>query len=204
MEATDHHGAHPAGRGSFNLAFANLHAVLDAPVEEALKKEALLELAFTQHVAKQYPEAIKSYGIFLRRYPEDPGLPEVLLRQGLLYRDIGSPTTAIAKFHAVMSTALNLNLDEFNYYRRIVLLAQTQIADTLYQDGKLDQAAEKFEVLLREETDLLERTPVQYRLILSLRGLERHAEVIAGRARRSRVIRTLPKRRTCATCSPFH
>ncbi|HAV61189.1 MAG TPA: hypothetical protein DCY13_02350 [Verrucomicrobiales bacterium] len=167
-------------KGDFPLALANLQAVLDGQSDDSFKKTALLELAFTQQMAQQFPEAIKSYGIFLKRFQNDAGLPEVLLRQGLLYREIGASTAAIAKFHSVMSTALNLNMDEFEYYRKIVLLAQTQIAETLYSDGKFDQAADKFQVLLRNESTLLDREAVQYRLILCLHGLKRHSELIAS------------------------
>ena len=165
--------------GDFNVAFANLQAVLDGKTAEALKKTALLELATTQLAAKKYTEALKTYGVFAKRYPQDLGLPEVLFRQGQLLRELGAPQAALTKFHAVMATALNLNLDEFKYYRRLVLLAQGQIADTLYVLGNLEEAADKYRVLMRDESSELNQAMIQYRLILCLESLNRPADLIA-------------------------
>lgn len=164
--------------GALNLAFSNLQVVLDSNAPEQTKKTALLEMAFTHQKAENWPDALKAYGIFLKRYPEDPGIPEVLLRQGLLYREIGAPTMALAKFHSVMTTALNLNMDKFQYYRGLVLMAQTQIAETYYQQGNLKQAGEKYEVLLKSESALPNRDLIHYMLILCLAGQDEHIKLV--------------------------
>ena len=62
---------------------------------------------------------------YIQTYPDDPSLPEVLLRQGQIYRQMGVNNLAISKFYAVMSTSLKLKLDNMEYYRKIVL----QVAD---------------------------------------------------------------------------
>lgn len=164
--------------GSLDLAFSNLQIVLDANIPDGIKKTALLEMAFTHQKAQNYPDALKSYGIFLKRYQDDANVPEVLLRQGLLYREIGAPQVALAKFHTVMTVALNLNMDEFDYYRGLVVMAQSQIAETYYQQGKLKEASEKYEILLRTEASLPNRNLIQYMLILCLSGMKDHPEVI--------------------------
>ena len=51
---------------------------------------------------------------------------------------MGVNTLAISKFYSVMSTALKLKLDNIDYYKRLVLQAQTEIADTYYLEGKFD------------------------------------------------------------------
>lgn len=165
--------------GNFNFAFSNLQEVLDGKADDAFKKTALIELATTQYQAGQYHEALKTYAIFRRRYPQDAGLPHILFYQGLLLRELGAPEAALAKFHTVLSAALNLNLDEYKYYRRIVLLAQAQIADTLYTQGRLEEAADKYEVLMRDESKDLNHAMVNYRLILCLNGLGKSADLIS-------------------------
>ncbi len=165
--------------GAFDLALSNLQIVLDANIPDEIKKTALLEMAFTHQKAENYPDALKSYGIFLKRYQEDADIPEVLLRQGVLYREIGAPQLALAKFHSVMTVALNLNMDQFDYYRGVVVMAQTQIAETYYQQGKLKEAAEKYAILLRTEASLPNRDLIHYMLVLCLAGEQNHTELIS-------------------------
>ncbi len=164
--------------GEHDFAFANLQAVLDGSASEDMKKTALLELATTHYAARQFHEALKTYGIFRKRYPQDAGLPHVLLSQGLLLRDLGAPQAALGKFHSVLSATLNLNLDEFEYYRKLVLLAQSQIAETLYSQGKLEEAGEKYIVLLRDDSRHLNRARIRYQLIQCLEGQGRHADLV--------------------------
>lgn len=166
--------------GDFQIAFANLQSVLDGRAHDDLKKTALLELATTQYAARQFHESLKSYGIFRRRYPQDAGLPQVLLYQGLLLRELGAPQAALGKFHSVLSATLNLNLDKVDYYRRLVVFAQGQIAETLYAQGKLDEAAEKYTVLLRDDSKHLNHARIRYQLIQCLEGQGRHAELVAA------------------------
>lgn len=165
--------------GNYNFAFSNLQEVLDGAAPESFKKTALIEMATTQYLAGQYHEALKTYGIFRLRYPQDAGLPHVLFYQGLLLRELGAPEAALAKFHTVLSSALNLNLDKYQYYRRIVLLAQAQIADTLYTQGRLDEAADKYEVLMKDESTELKHSMLEYRLILCLEGLDRSGDLVS-------------------------
>lgn len=162
----------------FDFAFANLQHVLESKAAEKIKQTALLELAFTHQDAGQYPQALKAYGMFLQRYPDDPGVPEVLLRQGVIYRSLGVNSMALSKFHSVMTSALSLNLDELDYYRQLVLMAQTQIADTYYLQGKLEEAVEKFLILLKLDTPLLDRALIQYKVILCHAGLDQDDELI--------------------------
>ena len=43
---------------------------------------------------------------------------------------------ALAKFYAVMTGSLKLKFGSLEYYQRLVLQAQTEIADTYYLQGK--------------------------------------------------------------------
>jgi tetratricopeptide (TPR) repeat protein len=165
--------------GNYNFAFANLQQVLDSKADESLRKTALMEMATTQYRAGQIHEALKTYAMFRSRYPQDAGVPQVIFYQGLLLRELGAPDAALSRFHTVLSAALNLNLDEYEYYRRLVLLAQGQIADTLYAQGKLEEAADKYAVLLRDDSTLLNQSMIRYRLILCLDGLGKHGDLVA-------------------------
>lgn len=152
----------------------------DAPAE--IKRAALLELGLLAVDQKQYVKAQHIFSQYLQLYPHDPTAPEVLLRQGLLYRQMGANSLAIAKFYAVMTTALNLRLDRLEYYQRIVLQAQSEIADTYYLQGRFEEAADYFKRLLKLESPELNRAFVQFKLIRSLAALGRHEETAAQAA----------------------
>src|SRR5678815_5622345 len=126
---------------NFTQARRNFIALLEGPATEDLKRAALLELATLAQLDNQMGKAQQIYSQYLRRWPEDPSAPEIYLRQGLLYRQMGAPTLALSKFYAVMTTSLTLKSGDMNYYQGLVLHAQTEIADTYLLDGKYGEAA---------------------------------------------------------------
>ena len=152
---------------AFDAAEKTLTELLqsDAPIES--KRSPLLEMALLAQDAQKPVRAQQVYAQYLHQFPEDPSTPEVLLRQGLLYRQMGAPTLALSKFYAVMSTALNLKLDKLGYYQRLVLQAQTEIADTYYLEGKFAEAADFFTRLLKLDSPDLNQSQVLYKLVRS-------------------------------------
>jgi tetratricopeptide (TPR) repeat protein len=163
-----------------NLARAEVLVVSDleseAPVED--QKTALLQLAVLAHEQQQWAKAQQIYAQFLSRFQDDPNTPEVLLRQGLLYRQMGAPVMAQSKFYAVMSTALHIKSDRLDHYQRLVLQAQSEIAETYYLQGKLDEAADYYARLLKLDSPYLDKAKILYKLVrcLSVRG--RSSELI--------------------------
>ena len=149
---------------SFNLLETN------APNE--LKRKALFELALVNQDDNQLLKAQQIFSQYLKRFPDDPSTPEIVLRQGLLYRQMGVPTLAISKFYAVMSMALKLNLSNMDYYKKLVLQAQSEIADTYYQQGEYAEAADFFTRLLKADDMGLNKPHVEVKLIRSLSSLE--------------------------------
>lgn len=150
----------------------------NAPVE--LKRPALYELALVTQEDGQPVKAQQIFSQYVHTYPSDPTVPEVILRQGLLYRQMGVNTLAVSKFYAVMSTALKLKLDNMDYYKKLVLQAQTEIAETYYLEGKFDEASDFFARLLKS-TGLAEvsKPQIQYKLVRSLSFGTNHAETVA-------------------------
>ncbi len=133
------------------LAAKILIAVLQTNAPAEFKRKALFDLALATEDTTEYVKAQQIFAQYRSLYPEDPSVPEVLLREGLLYRQMGVNTLAISKFYAVMSTALKLKLDNMDYYKKLVLQAQTEIADTYYLEGKFDEAADFFSRILKTE-----------------------------------------------------
>ena len=124
---------------------------------------------------------------YLKLYDDDPMTPEIFLRQGMIFREMGVATLAIGKFYAVMTSALNLQQDKIDYYKTLVLHAQTEIADTYFQQASFTQAADFYQRLLKLSGTELNRPQIQFKLIRSLAQLERHLEAIGqGKALVSR------------------
>jgi tetratricopeptide (TPR) repeat protein len=161
------------------LAATTLVALLQTNAPAELQRQALFELALVEQDAGQAVKAQQIFSQYLNRYPEDPSAPEVLLRQGLLYRQMGINTLAVSKFYAVMSTALKLNLANMDYYKKLVLQAQVEIADTYYLEGSYVEAADFFGRLLKTDATGFNKPQIQLKLIRSLSCLTNHMDTIA-------------------------
>ena len=110
--------------------------IIESGAPGDMKRTALLDLALLAQQEKQVSRAQVIFNDYVKTYPEDPSVPEILLRQGLLYREMGAPAMALSKFYSVMTTSLALKLDKSDYYKELVLKAQTEIADTYYPPGR--------------------------------------------------------------------
>jgi tetratricopeptide (TPR) repeat protein len=162
----------------FEQSKLTLSAILESNAAEQFKHTALLELALTAQQAGEPVRAVQIFAQYADRYPDDANVPDILLRQGLLYRQMGAKAMALSKFYAVMTTVLNRKLDGSGYYQRLVLQAQTEIADTYYLQGDYGQAAEFFERLLKLDTTVLNKPEIHLKLIRSLSLAARYDNVV--------------------------
>ncbi len=151
--------------GQWEGARRTLIAILEGDSPADVQEAALLELALVAEEKKEFSRAQQIYNQFLKHFPDSSSCPEVLLRQGLMYREMGAQTLAIAKFYAVGSTALKLNSGNIATYRRLVLQAQTEIANTYYLQGNYSEAADFLTRLLKQETVDLHRSKIRHRLV---------------------------------------
>ncbi|HEY2952443.1 MAG TPA: tetratricopeptide repeat protein, partial [Verrucomicrobiae bacterium] len=164
---------------SYTEATRNFTALLESVAPDELKRQALIELAVMAQEQNQLAKAQQILAQYLKQYPQDPGAPEVMLRQGLLYRQMGATTLALSKFYAVMTSALTLKEGSLDYYQRLVLHAQTEIAETYYLQGKNADAVEYLSRLLKLDSPELNKTQIHYKLVRSLAALDNHTEAIA-------------------------
>jgi tetratricopeptide (TPR) repeat protein len=161
------------------LAAQTLINILQTNAGPEFKRKALFELALATQDSNDFVKAQQVYSQYLQRFPEDPSVPEVLLRQGLLYRQMGVNTLAISKFYSVMSTALKLRLDNIDYYKNLVLQAQTEIADTYYIQGLFTESADLYGRLLKADSPSLNKQQIEFKLIRSLSYLTNLEETIS-------------------------
>jgi tetratricopeptide (TPR) repeat protein len=153
---------------NFQAAEKNLTLVMETNAPLEFKRSALFELALVAQDQDQLVKAQQIFAQYLHKFANDPSVPEVLLRQGILFRKMGINELAVSKFYAVMSSALRLKLENIEYYKKLVLQAQLEIADTRYLDGKYDEAADLFGRMIRSGDAALNKPQVHYKLVRSL------------------------------------
>jgi tetratricopeptide (TPR) repeat protein len=161
------------------LAIKTLVHILETNAPPEFKRKALFELALSTQDNNQFVKAQQIYAQYLQHYPDDASAPEVLLRQGLLFRQMGVNTLAISKFYSVMSTALKLRLENMDYYKNLVLQAQTEIADTYYVQGQFIESADFYTRLLKADSPSLNKQQIEFKLVRSLSYLTNQDDTIS-------------------------
>jgi len=151
--------------------------ILDEEPPPEFQRATMFELALVAQEQMKLARAQQIFAQYIQLFPQDPTVPEVLLRQGLIFRQMGAYNMAIGKYYAVMNSALGLKLDQFDYYKRLVLQAQTEIADTYFVQGKFVEASDFFGRILKQNTAELNRAQIYYKLIHCLASLGKHTEV---------------------------
>ena len=153
--------------------------ILQSAAPETLQRTALIELALTAQDQNDLVRAQQIYAQGLARWPQDAGVPEFILRQGLVYRQMGLNSLAISKFYTVMTSALSLKTDRFDYYQQLVLRAQNEIAGAQYDLGRWTEAADSMGRLLKLDPPPDNCSAIQCKLIRCLITLGRQADAFA-------------------------
>lgn len=149
----------------------------EAPVDT--QRECMKHLAQFALDARSYSKAQQIYSQLVSRFPLHPDTPAVLYRQGVLYRRIGATELALSKFHAVMSTVISLKEKDIPGYQTLVLLAQTEIADTYFMAGQFDRAAEYYRRVLKLANVELNEAQIRLKLVKAVFELKDWKGVIA-------------------------
>ena len=149
----------------------------DSPLET--QRECLQHIAQFALDSRSYTKTQQIYSQLVSRYPLHPETPSILYRQGVLYRKIGATELALSKFHAVMSTVVSLQVKDISTYRSLVLLAQTEIADTFLMAGQFDRAADYYRRVLKLGDSDLNEAQVRLKLVKAVFELKDWKGVLA-------------------------
>ena len=165
-------------RLSYKQAERTLEGLLTTNAPADIHRQALLEIAFMAEEQHDLPRSAQVLSQYIHRFPDHATIPEVYLRQGLIYREMGAHRMAVSRFYLVMSSSLQLKLDQMAYYKRLVLQAQTEIADTVFLDANYEEAARLYERMLKQEAPELNRPHVHFKLIRCLSALDRKPNTV--------------------------
>jgi tetratricopeptide (TPR) repeat protein len=148
--------------GDYEDARAEYTKALAQDVSRAEKRDALLELGrLLEEKLKLTTKAATVYEQFLSIYPQDTDCPDVNLRTGRIYRDMGSFKSALNKFYDVLYAALRVKNGE--EYKGSALRAQLEIASTYFTSGEYEQAGRYYSRLKLLELPPEDRRDVAFR-----------------------------------------
>jgi len=134
---------------------------MNLPDEQRMK--TLMELAQLYHKYNVRPKEAAVYERFIEVYPQDPIVPEIYMRLGFLYRDIGAFKTSLARFYSVLNASLSVNRIDMEAYKLLSLRAQIEIADTYYAMGDYEHAAKFYLRLKRLDMGPEDRIRVDFK-----------------------------------------
>lgn len=165
--------------GNREAASRVLTGLLESTAPSDLKRQGMLELALVAQEEGNLSRAQQILAQYIQLNPQHPTIVEAYLRQGMIYRQMGASGLAIAKFYSVMTSALSLRLDQLEYYQRLVLRAQTEIAETYYVEGRWEEAKDFLTRLLKMDSKYLDRAQVHFKLIRTFAAMGRHEQTVA-------------------------
>ena len=157
-----------------------VESVLNSDASERLKEDTrkltLLELAHQRELAAEKDKsgghlerALQLLAEYVERYSRDAAVPEVLLRQGYLMRRLDLKDEAIEKFYLVLRSVPRIEGRNLAYSRRLVLMAQSAIADTCAEMGRHAEAAELYGRMLQTKSEELEVETVRIKRLRSFK-----------------------------------
>ncbi len=127
-----------------NKANEAINRLFSSDVGRSFKSEgrrvALLKLAQISEQNNKVEESQQYLAEYLKRYPEDPTIPVVLLRQGSLYSKMGAYDLERQKYYDSINAASRINFDGdkygLDYVRKIILISRSQIAESFFTEAK--------------------------------------------------------------------
>jgi TolA-binding protein len=108
------------------------------------KHTALIGLARMYRRQGAFVKAAAIYERFIKDYPDEERLPDVMLDLGRTLRDMGAYKLAISRFYSVINSTLKLSSGGFTHYQQLARTAQFEIAETHFASGDFAEAGKFF------------------------------------------------------------
>lgn len=142
------------------------------------RRKAMLDLAALYERRNNKPKVAAVYEKFIEYLPHDSLVPELYIRLGFLYRELGAFDRALTKFYSVLNASLAIDRSRLEVYRQLSLKAQLEIADTHYMMGEYERSAKFFQRALRLPLSERDRQQISFKLAYSEYLLENYTKVI--------------------------
>lgn len=132
------------------------------------QQEALIGMGRCYRRQGAYTKAAAVYEKFLKEFPEDGRVPDVLLDLGRTLRAMGAYKMAIARFYSVLNSTLKLPADTFDHYQLLAKTAQFEIAETHFEAGNYADAGKFFSRLRLLDLAAVDRARAHFKSAYSL------------------------------------
>jgi TolA-binding protein len=138
-------GATLTERGDYAAAEIAFRQVLNStefPVAD--QKEALIGMARMFRLQGALSKAAAIYEKFLKVFPDDDRVPDLMLELGRTQRAAGAYRLAVKQFYSVINSTLKLPPQGFEHYEQLAKTAQFEIAETHFAAGDFTEASKYF------------------------------------------------------------
>jgi tetratricopeptide (TPR) repeat protein len=154
--------------------------LLSQDITDEKRKSVMIEMAtmFERHNVKTKVAAV--YEKYAELFPGDALIPEVYMRLGFIYREMGAFNQSLAKFYSVLNSSLSVDPQKADMYKVISLKAQLEIADTYYSMGDYNEASKFFNRLKRLDLPSEDRALVDFKFAYAQYLLENYSIVISN------------------------
>lgn len=133
------------GRDDFAAAEIAYRRILSSgEFSKADQMDALRGLANTYRRQGTFTKAAAIYEKYLKQFPDDRNVPDVMLDLGRTLRAMGAHRMAINRFYSVINSTLKLPSEGFDHYQMLAKTAQFEIAETHYESGNFTEAGKFF------------------------------------------------------------
>ncbi|HEX4666327.1 MAG TPA: tetratricopeptide repeat protein [Chthoniobacterales bacterium] len=134
-------------RGNLELAETFYQRLLSIDAPDATKLAALYQMADLYEKNRAFAQTITVLEAIRDIPPDDTKMPELLLRLGGLYREVGAYQTAISRYYSVLNSALKISEPTMQRYKDWTQQAQFEIAETYFAYGDYVHANKFFTLL---------------------------------------------------------
>ncbi len=137
-------------------------------------------MAETYSVVGNTSKTAVVYEKFVETYPRDPELPDIFIKLGILYRDVGAIKLALSKFYSVLNLSLNIPQERMKNYVHLSMKAQLEIAETFFQYGDYKEAAKLFSRLSLFDLSQKDQELVHFKSAYTQYLMENYPIVVAA------------------------
>lgn len=124
------------------IAYRRILSTADFTIADQM--DAQLGLARTYRRQGSLTKAAAIYEKYLKQFPDDGRVPDVLLDLGRTLRAMGAHRPAIARFYSVINSTLKLPAEGYDHYQLLTKTAQFEIAETHFESGNFAEAGKFF------------------------------------------------------------
>lgn len=162
-------GTNLTERGDYTAAEIAYRQILHSSAfSKAEQQEALLGMGRCYRRQATYTKAAAVYEKFLKEFPNDGRIPDVLLDLGRTLRAMGAHKMAIARFYSVLNSTLKLPSDAFDHYQLLAKTAQFEIAETHFDASNYAEAGKFFSRLRLLDLAPVDRARAHFKSAYSL------------------------------------